>query len=50
MHGRWMLCTDDSAKEHHEGGGDDETLVQVLAFAVVDEDPNGNDIEDEGDA
>ena len=33
--------TDEGAEEHHKGGGEDETLVEVLAFAVIDEDPNG---------
>jgi hypothetical protein len=37
----------EGAEEHHEGGSSDETLVEVFAFAVVDEDPDCDDIEEE---
>ena len=44
------MRTHDCAEEHHEGGSGNEPRVDVLLPAVVDEDPNGENVEQRGHA
>lgn len=37
------LAAHESSKEHHKRRSDDETLVEMLAFAVVEKNPKGDD-------
>jgi hypothetical protein len=40
-------CEVKGAEEHHEGGSSDETLVEAFALAVVNEDPDCDDEEED---
>jgi hypothetical protein len=39
----------EGSEEHHEGRSDEETLIHTLAFAVVEQDPDGDYEEERGE-